>query len=153
MCRIPLESCFKKSRFFNQKPYPCPILSFKYTQGQLYLKTFHEKWYNNISLLVCKLLADTQEHQHVVTPLNTHGVQVTQYVCTCNTTLNIGTCGYILFVINKQKILLLVEWLILTLWICDKRRRNHATFGCSGVFATIPYFASFKHLPAQCTKF
>ena len=43
----------------------------------IYLEPFHQQGHNHIPLLVGELLADPQEHEHVVTPDHTHGVQVT----------------------------------------------------------------------------
>lgn len=36
------------------------------------LESFHDEWDDNISLLLRKFVADSQEHQHVVTVDNTH---------------------------------------------------------------------------------
>ena len=59
----------------------------KTCQSETHPEASNHEWNNNISLLVCELECEGQQHEHVVALGHSQGVQVTQDVGTCNLAL------------------------------------------------------------------
>jgi len=57
------------------------------TTTNSHLETSHHHRHNHVTFLIGHLVADTQQHQHVVAVCDAHRVQVTQDISTCNLAL------------------------------------------------------------------
>ncbi len=58
-----------------------------------YFEASHHKWYDDITFLLSHLLGNGQQHQHIITLRDSHGIQVTQNIGTGNLAL-LATVAY-----------------------------------------------------------